>query len=99
MYKRPMIVRFFNHRRGSLKWISSTLVPSFAALLTLGVMIIVTLITIGEDKSGPAANLSPSSTCHTHLLCDTHSFGPGPDLCTQASRVDQAQLDALAVTP
>ena len=73
------------------KWLFSTFLPSFVPIAVMGVMIIMTMITIGETPSGPAADLS---TYHHGLKGPTSlSFSTGPDPYTIASRVDQGHFD------
>jgi hypothetical protein len=71
-------------------WLVSTFLPSLIPIAVIGIMIISTMITIGETPSGPAADLS---AYHHGLNGPTSlSFSTGHDPYTIASRVDHGQL-------
>ncbi|MBV5305583.1 MAG: hypothetical protein J0652_02695 [Desulfobulbaceae bacterium] len=71
-------------------WVKADGLPCATVFFLMGGMIIMTLITIGEHPSGPAAKLSSSP--YTISSDSTSIQTPGHDPCTIASRVDHGQL-------
>lgn len=90
-YRRPLSKRILNRYSAAAVWAATECIPRLLTLAVLGVMILMTLFTIGEMPSGPAA--APSSP--TLACSDTPSVyaaKPNPEPCTLASRAAQGLL-------
>lgn len=61
-YRRSLLFCSVRLLSGKTLWLRNEFIPSIIAPAILGVMIIMTLITIGETPSGHAADLA---ACHT----------------------------------